>query len=139
MKILISVDGSENSNYMVEWACQVFHKENNEFYLFTVISEPMLTEYKLEDAVAILAKAKDKLESCGFQVKKAEYMTGDPAQRICQYADDEAVDQVLMGSHGRSGLAKVLLGSVSEAVLEHCNQSVFIYRHYLNVLANSKP
>jgi nucleotide-binding universal stress UspA family protein len=139
MKILIPVDGSENSNYMIDWACQAFHKENNEIYLFTVISDPLLTEYRLEDAVAVLAKAKNKLESCGFQVKKAEYLTGDPVQRICQYADDEAVDQVLLGSHGRSGLAKALLGSVSEGVLEHCNHSVFIYRHHLGVPADSKP
>ena len=138
MKILMPVDGSQIGDYTIEWACRVFKDSSNEFYLLSVISEPMIAEYKLEDALQALENAKRKLEACGLRVVKSEYMIGHPVERICRYAEDEAVDQVLMGSHGRSGLTKVLLGSVSEGVLEQCKRPVFIYRHHLDALAASQ-
>lgn len=128
MRVLIAVDGSQSSQQTLEWAASVLNHQSNSYCLLTVISEPMIAEYKLEDALKALEEAKAYLERQGCRVEKAEYMTGDPVQRICQYADDEAMDQVLVGSHGRSGLGKVLLGSVSEGVLEQCQKPVFIYR-----------
>ncbi|EMA58413.1 universal stress protein [Halorubrum lipolyticum] len=41
---------------------------------------------------------------------------GRPARTILAYADDHDVDQIVMGSHGRSGLDRALLGSVAETV-----------------------
>ena len=41
---------------------------------------------------------------------------GRPARAILDYADDNDVDQIVVGSHGRSGLGRALLGSVAETV-----------------------
>lgn len=41
---------------------------------------------------------------------------GRPARTIVDYADDHNVDQIVMGSHGRSGIDRTLLGSVAETV-----------------------
>ncbi|WP_435344867.1 universal stress protein [Haloarchaeobius sp. HRN-SO-5] len=41
---------------------------------------------------------------------------GKPARAILEYADDHDIDQIVMGSHGRSGIDRTLLGSVAETV-----------------------
>ncbi|WP_435095097.1 universal stress protein [Halorubrum sp. N11] len=45
------------------------------------------------------------------------FLTGEAERRIVEYADDGAFDHVVLGTHGRSGISRVLVGSVAEAVL----------------------
>jgi len=47
---------------------------------------------------------------------KSLQVWGHPAEEICNFASEHHVDLIVMGSHGRSGLKRVLLGSVSHAV-----------------------
>jgi len=51
---------------------------------------------------------------------------GKPAREILDYADDHDVDQIVMGSHGRSGLDRTLLGSVAETVTRRARIPVTI-------------
>lgn len=53
---------------------------------------------------------------------------GHPASEICDYADEHGVDLIVVGSHGRTGIKRVLLGSVSRAVSSGANCSVVIAR-----------
>jgi nucleotide-binding universal stress UspA family protein len=46
-------------------------------------------------------------------------LAGDPAGAIAELARKEAADLVVMGTHGRTGLARMLMGSVAEAVVRH--------------------
>lgn len=135
MKILIPLDGSDSSTSTLKWASKTLDKTATEYYLLSVVDDPMIAEYEIQDATKILEAGKALLEAAGCKVAKAEYVMGSPPNRICDYADEMDVDQVLVGSHGRTGLAKVFLGSVSSAVLEHCNKPVFLFR---NVVRNEK-
>jgi nucleotide-binding universal stress UspA family protein len=49
---------------------------------------------------------------------------GDPGDLICQIAREEAVDLIMVGRRGRSGLSEILLGSVSNHVMHHAPCSV---------------
>ncbi|SEP03522.1 Nucleotide-binding universal stress protein, UspA family [Halogranum amylolyticum] len=49
-----------------------------------------------------------------------------PAQAILEYADDHDIDQIVMGSHGRSGMDRMLLGSVAETVTRRARIPVTI-------------
>jgi len=51
---------------------------------------------------------------------------GTPARAILEYADDHDVDQIVMGSHGRSGIDRALLGSVAETVTRRARIPVTI-------------
>jgi nucleotide-binding universal stress UspA family protein len=51
---------------------------------------------------------------------------GKPARAILEYADDHDVDQIVMGSHGRSGIDRALLGSVAETVTRRAQIPVTI-------------
>lgn len=67
----------------------------------------------------------EELEQSARQLRKQGYEVftevhfGDPEERIVAYAKDMGVDMVAMTTHGRTGLGRVLLGSVAEHVLHH--------------------
>ena len=54
------------------------------------------------------------------------FLTGDPASAIVGYARDAAMDLIVMGTHGRTGLDRLLLGSVAEKVLRDAPCSVLV-------------
>lgn len=51
---------------------------------------------------------------------------GNPAEAILEYATDHDVDQIVLGSHGRSGIDRMLLGSVAETVTRRARIPVTI-------------
>jgi nucleotide-binding universal stress UspA family protein len=58
---------------------------------------------------------------------------GDPASEILRTADEFGADLIVMGTHGRSGLGRLLMGSVAEAVLREAPSPVLIARSALPV------
>jgi nucleotide-binding universal stress UspA family protein len=57
-----------------------------------------------------------------------ELLFGDPADTICQRAEELDVDLVVVGSRGLGMIERVLLGSVSTAVAQRCRRSVLVIR-----------
>jgi universal stress protein A len=55
-------------------------------------------------------------------------LMGDPATEIVRLADEEKVDLIVMGTHGRGGLRRLLMGSVAESVVRHANCPVFSFK-----------
>jgi len=53
---------------------------------------------------------------------------GNPARTIVDYAEEHGVDHIVMGSHGRTGVARVLLGSVAETVVRRAPIPVTVVR-----------
>jgi len=53
---------------------------------------------------------------------------GEPANAILKFADEIGADLIAMGSHGRTGVLRILMGSVSRQVLEHAKCPVLIVR-----------
>jgi len=48
------------------------------------------------------------------------------AKAICDYADEHGVDMIVIGTHGRTGLSHVLMGSVAEKVVRHANCPILV-------------
>lgn len=69
----------------------------------------------------------DKLRQAGYTVS-VEVQFGDPAQRIIEYAKEEAISLVAMATHGRTGLGRLVLGSVAEKVLRSAKVPVLLMR-----------
>jgi len=51
------------------------------------------------------------------------------ARAICDYADEHGADLIVIGSHGRGGMERWLIGSVAERVVRHAKVNVFVVRH----------
>jgi nucleotide-binding universal stress UspA family protein len=56
------------------------------------------------------------------------FLQGDPATRIVAYAADAGMDLIVMGTHGRTGLERLLLGSVAEKVMREALCSVLVVK-----------
>ena len=57
-----------------------------------------------------------------------EIETGRPANVIVEYAEEHGIDQIVMGSHGREGVSRILLGSVAETVVRGSPVPVTVVR-----------
>jgi nucleotide-binding universal stress UspA family protein len=57
-----------------------------------------------------------------------EILTGDPAKVIVNYSKKKKPDVIIMGSRGLGGFSKLLLGSVSNKVVDHVSSSVLVIR-----------
>lgn len=55
-------------------------------------------------------------------------LEGDPAAEIVRHAEDSAIDLIVMGTHGRSGLERLLMGSVAEKVMREAPCSVLVVK-----------
>jgi len=140
--ILVPCDFSAYAEQAYTWAIGLAEKWEAKIILvhaaqlFTPLGYPesvyLLDLKKMEDE--ILADAEKRLKE--FVVKKgaspvaveARAVTGDPFWEICQTAENEHADLIVMGSHGRTGLAHVLLGSVAERVVRHAPCPVLVAR-----------
>ena len=56
------------------------------------------------------------------------FLEGEPAAEIVRYAHDEGVDLIVMGTHGRSGVERLLMGSVAEKVMREAPCSVLVVK-----------
>ncbi len=138
MKILLAIDDSKFSEAAVQ-AVIVRHKvQGLEVRVLhaaeppILLTAPEMTEYlppieSPEEAKALVAKAAATLRSASVNVTTA-VVQGDPKSVILDDAKTWGADLVVLGSHGRRGLDKFLVGSVSEAVLRHAHCSVEIVR-----------
>lgn len=53
---------------------------------------------------------------------------GDPATEIVRIAEEEKADMIILGTHGRTGMSRLLMGSVAEAVVRRSPCPVLVYR-----------
>lgn len=84
----------------------------------TVLEDAFETRRKTTEETAdrLFETAREYAAKYGVMITTAtEY--GNPARRIDAYADENDIDQIVIGSHGRSGVSRLLLGSIAETVM----------------------
>jgi nucleotide-binding universal stress UspA family protein len=64
---------------------------------------------------------------------------GDPAGEVVRIAGDEGCEMIVMGTHGRTGLTRLLMGSVAEQIVRRAPCPVLIYRETAEKLAANRP
>ncbi len=130
-KILLPTDFSEYSEAARDYACSFVEKFGAELHLLHVLQdlvamapEPGMSFPPPGDYVQELeAAARQALEKRPGDALSSEYTVvrdirhGSPFLEIIRYASENDIDLIVMGTHGRSGLAHVLLGSVAEKVV----------------------
>jgi len=126
-KILVPVDFSENSQKILESAGYFADKCSAEMYVIYVVQSfddysgffvPHMPIAKFEQEM--MESAEQKMASF-IEVNKAalsKVLIGDVAEEIVNYADREAIDLIIMGTHGYKGLEKIMFGSVAEKVVK---------------------
>ena len=82
-----------------------------------------------EPVIADLRRMLKEVQPTGLRVPcQHRLITGEPAAAIVRLAEDENVDMIVMGTHGRTGLSRLLMGSVAEAVVRRAKCPVLTYK-----------
>ena len=144
MKILLAVDGSKYAQAAIEAVGSQIRKDNAEVLVLEIVEphifatppgmapgyEPELEELMKEEfqrARETVDCAAATLKAQGFKastrVIEAETRTG-----ILDFANEWHADLIVLGSHGRKGLQRLMLGSVAESVARGAYCSVLIIR-----------
>lgn len=123
-RILVPTDLSDNSKQAVDFASLLARDLDAELHLLFVemgtygyggaaMDYPVI-EQNLEQAKGELERIAPPHDGvrCERHVE-----TGDPASSIDQFAKEHEIDLIVMTTHGRTGLARVLMGSIAEAVV----------------------
>ncbi|MBN8505160.1 MAG: universal stress protein [Burkholderiales bacterium] len=141
-RILVPTDGSELSQKAVQTAVQLAQRFGAELFALTVTepypysplaeAQPVLPQEFL-DAEMRLANARlkavsDAAGAAGVRCEGASVEGAQPWRAICDEAGNRSADLIVMASHGRSGLAGLLLGSETQKVLTHCAVPVLVVR-----------
>jgi|SoiMetStandDraft_5_1073268.scaffolds.fasta_scaffold09377_3 nucleotide-binding universal stress UspA family protein len=132
-RILVPVDFSAHSNRAVRYATTLANKFGARVSLLHVVEDPFVTGAWQADAFAAnipellneLTKAaqaqlhelKKDLAAHGF-VATTEVVHGSPVPTIIEHAATGHFDLIVMGTHGRTGVAHALMGSVAERVVQ---------------------
>jgi nucleotide-binding universal stress UspA family protein len=144
--VILALDDSEHSQTMIDHVLEFPWSEYTTFKCVNVVHEihrGLLTEAEITPAEVLsehyndmvagnkawLEVASQKLNNkFGKRVAKAEVLLGEPRQALLELAKTWPADLIVMGSHGRRGFEKAIIGSVSEAVAMHASCSVEIIR-----------
>ena len=141
MKILIPIDGSASAVRAVEHviASRAWLKDTPQVFLLNVqwklasgnvklfINQETINEYYREQGMEALAGAREKLDAAGLAYTY-HISIGAPAEAIVQYAQEQQVDQIIMGALGQSKLSTMLLGSVVSKVMHLASVPVLVVK-----------
>ena len=128
-KVLLAVDGSEDSAKAVPVAADIAKKSNGEVLVFHAREYVVARggSYQLEDAPdadGLVERVKADVAATGVKVsgRVEPSLEGRAAKAILRAAESEGADVIVMGSRGLSDLAGLLLGSVTHKVIQlsHC-------------------
>jgi len=138
--VLVPIDGSPQSDAALEYALEEF--ETAQITVLNVIdpieagytSQATVPGYSEEWFEQSKAAADELFEdaqeaAAGYDVElETATEVGRPSRTIVSYAEDNDIDHIVMGSHGRSGVTRILLGSVAENVVRRSPIPVTIVR-----------
>lgn len=142
-KILIPLDGSSLAEQILAPALAVGDLMQAEYMLLNVVKQPnvdsfswplmdywdMETQREMEtQATNYLSRVAERLQSAERQIGTRVLFAQNPASAILEAAQHDAIDLIALATHGRSGWARLTLGSVADKVLRGSRVPVLIYR-----------
>jgi nucleotide-binding universal stress UspA family protein len=147
MKILVATDGSEFSRAAIEKCCQMLSLENASIKIISVAETvaPLATEpfaisaeYIQEMRTAVVEQSEDFVADARKVIEERTgganvelttgVLSGNPARAVVEEAQNWGADLIVVGSHGYGFWGRIVIGSVSHAVINHAPCSVLIVR-----------
>jgi nucleotide-binding universal stress UspA family protein len=140
--ILVALDGSECSHKALGMAVQLAKEQGARCTVCTVVdviraaasmtyaTGDLVSEWIAtlnSDAKRIESDATAKYKDSGLAIETV-VLEGYPPSALLDTAKDKGADLIVMGSHGRTGLKKLWLGSVAESVVQEATIQVLIVR-----------
>jgi nucleotide-binding universal stress UspA family protein len=142
MRILLAVDGSSPSQVAIDEVARRPWPPSSTVRIISVVrlyvppavefvpaatAPDQIWQEHMDEAGQIAARAAERVANAGLSVDTVTRQ-GDPRTTIVDEAKDWAADLIVVGSHGRTGVSRLLLGSVAQAVVAHAPCSVEVVR-----------
>ena len=136
MKLLLAIDGSRYSEAATQAVIAQYPSQGTEVKVLNVVDLPLpiptsdaegFRKVSLKHGQELVQSAERALSKAGYKTQTA-VEEGDPNSRIIDQAKKWKADLIVMGSHGRKGLNRFLMGSVAQTVSRHAPCSVEIVR-----------
>jgi nucleotide-binding universal stress UspA family protein len=142
-RILFPVDLSESADKIVPYVHTIAQKFGSQIHIlfaarvfehFTSIyvPHPSINKFEkelIEGAEKRLYEFKDE-HFREFSNTKTAVVAGDPSEEIINYIQEHKIDLVIMGTHGRKGMDKIIFGSVAERVVKTAPVPVLVVNTY---------
>lgn len=138
-RILVPVDASPRVGGFVDTAIELARTHDAALLVLHVIQRepivgmpmepawPGLADVVRADGEAAVDAVEARAEAAGVAID-TEVVAGNPSQEIVRTAEERDCDVIVMGTHGRAGINRLLLGSVSEGVVRRSNVPVLTIR-----------
>jgi nucleotide-binding universal stress UspA family protein len=139
-RILIPTDGSESATAALDHGIAIAHRFDATVHALSVVDInavagaydagpgiPHLLESLEEGCEQAVAAVEDECENRDVDIV-TDVVQGTPYRAIREYADDEGIDLITMGTHGRTGLERYLIGSVTERTVRTSDVPVLTVR-----------
>ncbi|MCH4815714.1 MAG: universal stress protein [Saccharolobus sp.] len=137
-RILVGYDGSENAERALDFAIELANKFSARLFVVEVIDltlfynsgilPPLEATKSLEEkAKKDVKKAIEKAKSKGVDAEGIT-LEGDPAHSILEFAKDNQIDVIIIGSRGLSKVQRIFLGSVSSKIVQESKIPVIVVK-----------
>jgi nucleotide-binding universal stress UspA family protein len=138
-RIMVAIDGSEHSLKAAEYAFEVAKSFSAQLFAVTVTSVPQSYQIKQEE---VLEESKEMADSRAWletfsheakenniELKKELISSHRPVDYvILEYAEEKNIDLIVVGTRGRSGFKKLLLGSIASSVVTYAHCPVMVVK-----------
>jgi nucleotide-binding universal stress UspA family protein len=142
-KILLATDGSRDAELARTTAVDMATSTDSELHVVTVapgypsvdVNIPQVVEQLHTQAEKVLQEQVEKIEQAGGKVAQKHLKIADPmgerhrAQQIVRVAEEIGAGLIVIGSRGRGGVRRALMGSVSDSVVRHAHCPVLVVRY----------
>lgn len=139
-RILIATNGSETANEATDFGIEMVGCSGAKIYALYVIDttpyrsvplDQIWSKETLDEFERIGHEATSYIERIGTAAGaevESRVLKGNPAEKILNFAEDNNIDMIIVGSLGKSGYERILLGSVSEKIVRHAKIPVLVVR-----------
>lgn len=140
--ILVPLDGSSRAEQAIPVAARIARSTGGSLLLVQVVSPPLdysgglspaplvnerVVEAEMATATAYLQSLVTSPEFSGIKIR-TEVLFGLPVQHLLAFSETPGIDLVVLCSHGRTGFARWVLGSVAHALVHQCTRPVLVLR-----------
>jgi nucleotide-binding universal stress UspA family protein len=138
-RILVAIDGSEHAERGLDAAISLAKSPNDSLTLVMVLVPaipygmvappvPPISDEDVKRGRSLLDRDSARARSAGVKSVQTELLEGHPAESILAYLDEHPADLLVVGARGLSPGLRLLLGSVSDALVHHAKCPVLVVK-----------